>query len=400
MYESHFGLTAKPFSMVPNPEILFLSKNHENALTYLEYGLSEKVGFILLTGEIGAGKTTLIRYMLNKMESQIDIAVIFNTNFTSDQMFRRILSEFEVPCDTTDKERHLQLLYQFLIDRYAQGRHVLLIVDEAQNLSDDALEDIRMLSNLQTDDRILLQIMLVGQPELKSRLDMPDFRQLAQRIAVNYHITPLDEEQTRHYIGYRIHKAGGEPNLFAPEAINMIFAHSGGIPRSINLMCDTALVYGFADNLERIDTAVIEKVVKDQVCMSVSNGKPVGRKIKGVVSGSGGPGIMERIYSLEESLFELKQQHDNFTQRVQNDLLLKYQQMLVREQQRFDQLMGEYTRVLQMNQAKKTTPGEKKDRIVSDGKIRKGEVRTKYAQLLKMEEAKQALKKEIDGKKT
>lgn len=400
MYESHFGLTAKPFSMVPNPEILFLSKNHENALTYLEYGLSEKVGFILLTGEIGAGKTTLIRYMLNKMESQIDIAVIFNTNFTSDQMFRRILSEFEVPCDTTDKERHLQLLYQFLIDRYAQGRHVLLIVDEAQNLSDDALEDIRMLSNLQTDDRILLQIMLVGQPELKSRLDMPDFRQLAQRIAVNYHITPLDEEQTRHYIGYRIHKAGGEPDLFAPEAINMIFAHSGGIPRSINLMCDTALVYGFADNLERIDTAVIEKVVKDQVCMSVSNGKPVGRKIKGVVSGSGGPGIMERIYSLEESLFELKQQHDNFTQRVQNDLLLKYQQMLVREQQRFDQLMGEYTRVLQMNQAKKTTPGEKKDRIVSDGKIRKGEVRTKYAQLLKMEEAKQALKKEIDGKKT
>lgn len=400
MYESHFGLTAKPFSLVPNPEILFLSKNHENALTYLEYGLSEKVGFILLTGEIGAGKTTLIRYMLNKMESQIDIAVIFNTNFTSDQMFRRILSEFEVPCDTTDKERHLQLLYQFLIDRYAQGRHVLLIVDEAQNLSDDALEDIRMLSNLQTDDRILLQIMLVGQPELKSRLDMPDFRQLAQRIAVNYHITPLDEEQTRHYIGYRIHKAGGEPNLFAPEAINMIFAHSGGIPRSINLMCDTALVYGFAENLERIDTAVIEKVVKDQVCMSVSNGKPIGRKINGVVSGSGGPGIMERIYSLEESLFELKQQHDNFTQRVQNDLLLKYQQMLVREQQRFDQLMGEYTRVLQMNQAKKTTPGEEKDRIVSDGKTRKGEVRTKYAQLLKMEEAKQALKKEIDGKKT
>ena len=116
--------------------------------------------------------------MLNKMESQIDIAVIFNTNFTSDQMFRRILSEFEIPCDTTDKEKHLQLLYQFLIDRYAQGRHVLLIVDEAQNLSDAALEDIRMLSNLQTDDRILLQIMLVGQPELKNRLNMPDFRQL------------------------------------------------------------------------------------------------------------------------------------------------------------------------------------------------------------------------------
>ena len=399
MYESHYGLTAKPFSIVPNPEILFLSKNHENALTYLEYGLSEKVGFILLTGEIGAGKTTLIRYMLNKMESQIDIAVIFNTNFTSDQMFRRILGEFEVPCDTTDKERHLQLLYQFLIDRYAQGRHVLLIIDEAQNLSDAALEDIRMLSNLQTDDRILLQIMLVGQPELKNRLNMSEFQQLAQRIAVNYHITPLDEEQTRHYIGYRISKAGGEPDLFAPEAIDKIYTHSGGIPRSINLMCDTALVYGFADNLERIDAAVIEKVIKDKVCMSVSKEKPVGRRFKGVVSGSGGPGIMERIHSLEESLIELKQQHESFTHRVHNDLLLEYQQMLIREQQRFDQLMEKYTQVLQVNQTKNAIPNEKKERTFSDGQAGKGEVRTRYTKLLKMEAAKQALKKEMDNRK-
>ena len=400
MYESHYGLTAKPFSIVPNPEILFLSKNHENALTYLEYGLSEKVGFILLTGEIGAGKTTLIRYMLNKMESQSDIAVIFNTNFTSDQMFRRILSEFEIPCDTTDKERHLQLLYEFLIDRYAQGRHVLLIVDEAQNLSDAALEDIRMLSNLQTDDRILLQIMLVGQPELKNRLNMPAFRQLAQRIAVNYHITPMDEVQTRHYIGYRIGKAGGEPDLFTPEAINLIYTHSGGIPRSINLMCDTALVYGFADNLEHIDAAVVEKVVKDKVCMSVSEGTTVGRNKKGADSASVGQRIMERIYSLEESLSELKQQHDNLANAVQDDLLLKYQQLLATEQKRFDRLMAKFTQVLQMNQTKKTTTIDKKERKGPDGQDGKIEARTKYARLLKMEEAKQALKKEMDNRKT
>ena len=312
MYESHYGLTAKPFSIVPNPEILFLSKNHENALTYLEYGLSEKVGFILLTGEIGAGKTTLIRHMLNKIESQMDIAVIFNTNFSSDQLLRRILSEFEITSDTTEKERHLELLYQFLIDRYARGRHVLLIIDEAQNLTDGALEDIRMLSNLQTDDRILLQIMLVGQPEFKDRLNMPDFRQLAQRIAVNYHITPLDVDQTRHYIEYRIRKAGGAPDLFMPGAIKKIYKHSGGIPRTINLMCDTALVYGFSDNLKCIDVAVIEKVIKDKVCISVSEEKPVGRTIKSAVSGSAGPGIMERIHSLEESLAELKQQHEKF----------------------------------------------------------------------------------------
>ena len=399
MYESHFGLTAKPFSMVPNPEILFLSKNHENALTYLEYGLSEKVGFILLTGEIGAGKTTLIRYMLNKMESQFDIAVIFNTNFTSDQMLRRILSEFDIPCDTTDKERHLQLLYQFLIDRYAQERHVLLIVDEAQNLSDTALEDIRMLSNLQTDDRILLQIMLVGQPELKNRLNLPDFRQLAQRIAVNYHITPLDEVQTRQYIGYRISKAGGEPDLFAPEAIDKIYLHSGGIPRSINLMCDTALVYGFADNQERIDAAVVEKVIKDKVCMSVSEGASVGRNKKGGDSASVGQRIMERIYSLEHSLSELKQQHENFTQTVQNDLLIKYQQLLVTEQKRFDRLMAKYTQVLQMDQPQKASIKEKDAVGRSGGAVGTNQVKTKYARLLKMEAAKQALKKEKDSRK-
>ncbi|MFO7716461.1 ExeA family protein [Desulfosarcina sp.] len=400
MYESHYGLTAKPFSIVPNPEILFLSKNHANALTYLEYGLSEKVGFILLTGEIGAGKTTLIRCMLNKIESQMDVAVIFNTNFTADQMLRRILSEFDIPCDTTDKERHLQLLYQFLIDRYAMGNHVLLIVDEAQNLSDDALEDIRMLSNLQTDDQILLQIMLVGQPELKNRLNLPEFRQLAQRIAVNYHITPLDADQTRDYIGYRIQKAGGKPDLFAPEAVQRIHRHSGGIPRSINLMCDTALVYGFADNLQHIELAVVEKVIKDRVCMPVGEEKPAGRKkTKGMVSGGGaGPGIMERIHSLEESLAELKQQHEKFTEKVQNDLLLKYQQLLVTEQQRFDRLMAKFSQTLQQDQPQDAIMSEKEDGKGLDGQARKRDVKTKYAQLLMMEEAKQALKKETEGR--
>lgn len=395
MYESHFGLTAKPFSIVPNPRILFLSKNHANALTYLEYGLSEKMGFILLTGEIGAGKTTLIRHMLNKMDSQIDIAVIFNTNFSTDQLFRRILSEFEIPCETSEKEKHLELLYQYLIDRYAQGRHALLIIDEAQNLSDGTLEDIRMLSNLQTDDRTLLQIMLVGQPELKDRLNMPDLRQLAQRIAVNYHITPLDEDQTRQYIAYRIQLAGGSPALFAPEAIKGIYKHSGGIPRTINLICDTALVYGFADELKRIDVAVIEKVIADKVCMSVSEEKPVGRRIKGEVSPSAGPGVQERIHWLEMSIAELKRKHENFIHKVQSDLILKYQQLLNTEQKRFDQLMANYTHLLQTNQPQKVIKKEKDARKGPEGQpTKKIEGGTKYANLLKMVESKKALEKE------
>ena len=157
-------------------------------------------------------------------------------------------------------------------------------------------------------------------------------------------------------------KAGGEPDLFTPEAIEKIYTHSGGIPRSINLMCDTALVYGFADNLERIDAAVIEKVIKDKVCMSVGGGTAVGRNVKGGDSGSLVKRIMDRIHSLEDSLAELKQQHDNFKNEVQNDLLLKYQQLLDREQQRFDRLMAKYTQALQMDQPLKAKNSQKKDR--------------------------------------
>jgi type II secretory pathway predicted ATPase ExeA len=234
MYTSHFGLTTKPFSIVPDPNVLFLSKTYENALTYLEYGLSEKVGFILLTGEVGIGKTTLIRHMLNKMPSQMDIAVIFNTNFTSDQLFRRILNEFELPCDTGDKSVHLETLYHFLIEQFANDRHTLLIIDEAQNLSDEILEDVRMLFNLQTDNQVLLQIILVGQPDLKQRMNSPNLRQLAQRIVVNYHLTPLTQEQTSQYINFRLQAAGATDNLFSQDAMGLIHQKSRGIPRTIN----------------------------------------------------------------------------------------------------------------------------------------------------------------------
>jgi len=351
MYESHFGLTAKPFSIVPNPEILFLSKNHENALTYLEYGLTEKVGFILLTGEIGTGKTTLVRHMLLKMESQMDIAVIFNTNFSSDQLFRLILNEFEIPCDLPEKEKHLELLYQFLIDRYAKKKHVLLIIDEAQNLSETSLEDMRMLSNLQTDDRILLQIMLVGQPELKMRLQTPELRQLAQRIAVNYHLTPLSEVQTRQYIDYRIKAAGGAADLFTPEAIGLVHENAGGIPRTINLLCDSALVYGYADDLKQIDNTVIEKVLADKTCLAViSQGKKPAAPPETTPTALPDD-IRERLSAIEVSIADLKRRHENLSREVRSELLFKYQDLLIAERKRYDELMTQYTRALQQGQA-------------------------------------------------
>ncbi len=264
MYESFYGLNEKPFHIVPNPNYLYLSPKHQNALTHLEYGLMERVGFILLTGEIGTGKTTLVHYLLNQIESDMEVGVIFNTNVSSDQLLNLILSEFELTAEAGDKVKALDIFYQFLIEKYAEDKRVLLIIDEAQNLSHESLEEVRMLSNLQSDEEMLLQIMLVGQSELKEKLRNPALAQFTQRIAVNYHLTALPEEDTGRYIAYRLEKAGGRPDIFTTDAVGLVHQASTGIPRSINLLCDAALTYGYADELETIDAQVIEQVIKDK----------------------------------------------------------------------------------------------------------------------------------------
>jgi len=264
MYEKFYGLSEKPFHIVPNPHFLYLSAKHQHALTYLEYGIREGMGFILLTGEIGTGKTTLIRHMLNQIEAEIEVAVIFNTNVSANQLLSLILQEFELEADGADKARNLDRIYQFLIQKYAKRSRVLLIIDEAQNLSDEVLEEVRMLSNLQADDTLLLQIMLVGQPELKAKLKRPGLAQLTQRIAVNYHLMPLNREETGLYIASRLEKVGGDPDLFTQEAVDEIYRASNGTPRSINLLCDSALVYGFADELQKIDKDIVLQVLEDK----------------------------------------------------------------------------------------------------------------------------------------
>jgi general secretion pathway protein A len=347
MYESHYGLKSKPFSIVPNPNIIFLNENYRNALSYLEYGLKEKVGFILLTGEVGAGKTTLIRYMLKAIVKQMEIAVIFNTNFSSDQLFRWILSEFEISTDAVEKERHLELLYQFLIDRYAKRRHVLLIIDEAQNLSNDAMEDIRMLSNLQTDDQNLLQIILVGQPELKKRLASPEFRQLAQRIAVSYHLPPLTEDQTHRYVAYRIQVAGGPRDLFSPEAVKLIHDNSGGIPRTINLLCDTALVYGFADELKCIDVDTVKLVLADQICILNPNCNVNRLELPPQAEPTDATDdLRSRMSLIERTLADLQRKVEDLSREVKNELLFKYQELLISERKKHDQLKKKYDQLL------------------------------------------------------
>lgn len=346
MYENFYGFKEKPFQIVPNPEYLYLSDNHRNALTYLEYGLTENVGFILLSGEIGSGKTTLIQYILNKLGSDTEVAVIFNTNVSPDQILGLILIELELS-PKKDKAENLDLLCQFLIAKYAKRRRVLLIIDEAQNLTVETLEEVRMLSNLQTEDAPLLQIMLAGQPELIAKLQTPNLRQFAQRIAVNYHLTGLDREETGNYISFRLEKAAGRRDLFTSDALDMIYRMSGGIPRSINLLCQAALVYGFADEAQTIDKAIIEQITRDKIGIGFEQSAEEASLAPDLEHETQDRDeILERIRALEEKMRNLEGQiqsqllrsafgADNF----KDQSIRKLVQLLTEERKRNDELL-------------------------------------------------------------
>lgn len=265
MYKKFYGLYKKPFKLPPDPRFLYLTPKHRSALSCLKYGLSDGIGFILLTGTIGAGKTLLIKHLLNQLRTErVDIAVLSNTNIDTVQLLNLILEEFGQPAGLDDKTKALSRLNKFLQKIHSKRRKALLIIDEAQNLSDEVLEEVRMLSNLQVQEASLLQIILVGQPELRTNLKAPSLMQLAQRISLSYHLEPLDREETETYIRHRLKLAGGQADLFTKEAVDIIHQVSGGIPRSINLVCDLSLVYGFADEMKQIEGQVVTQVVLDK----------------------------------------------------------------------------------------------------------------------------------------
>ena len=265
MYNEFFGFTNTPFDIVPNPDFLYLSHRHKTALDHLEYGLTSGASFILLTGEIGTGKTTLVREVLRRcVPKETEVALVFQTNVSAEQLLNMLLTEFELPTHPGNKPAALDQLNQFLVQKYSQNHKVLIVVDEAQNLSPEALEELRMLSNLQSDDRMLLQVLLVGQPQLKRKLLDPGLAQFAQRIGVNYHLTGLSDEETVEYIRYRLTKSGGQADLFSPEAIALVQQASVGVPRSINLICGSALLYAFADQQHSVSREHVAQVVEDK----------------------------------------------------------------------------------------------------------------------------------------
>lgn len=265
MYEAFYGFREKPFSIIPDPGFLYFSRKHRMAFDLLEYGLMNQAGFNVITGEIGTGKTTLIRHLLSQMGPDATVGLISNTHRSFGELLQWILFAFNLEYRGKEKVEMFQTFLDFLVEQYGQGRRTVLIVDEAQNMSPDTLEELRMLSNVNADKDQVLQVILVGQAELRDTLRLPELVQFAQRIAVDYHLEPLNQEETRTYIRHRISVAGGkDPALFDDAACDAVYEYSQGVPRLINLLCDTALVYGFAEQQPKINAQLVHDVAHDK----------------------------------------------------------------------------------------------------------------------------------------
>jgi general secretion pathway protein A len=264
VYLDYYGLTEPPFDITPNPRFLFYSAKHREAFNHLLYGIRERKGFVQLTGEVGAGKTTLCRAMLEQLEGNFATALILNPVMSANELMKAIAMEYGLPVNGLDRLDTLGVINQFLLQQVERGQDTVLIIDEAQDLTDELLEQVRLLSNLETDNRKLLQIVLMGQPELRDRLNNPRLRQLRQRITVRYHLPPLNRYEVNNYIQHRLEVAGakGVP-YFTQPALWRVYRYSQGIPRLLNAICDKALLAGFVSQRERIDFRMVGSAVRE-----------------------------------------------------------------------------------------------------------------------------------------
>jgi len=264
MYEAFYGLTEKPFSLVPDPSFLYRSEKHAIALSLFEYSLSEQAGFCVVTGEVGAGKTTLVRHFLQNFGLQTTIGVISNPHPGFGELLDWVAYAFDIKIPQGDKVGAYRQFVDFLAQQHEEGLRTILVVDEAQNLSSELLEQLRLLSNVNTDKEQLLQMILVGQPELLEKLKRPELRQFAQRISVHYHLQPLTLQETRAYIRHRLAVAGATDDIFGELALACVHYFTAGVPRLINSVCDMALVYGFAAETPQISWETVAEVAKDR----------------------------------------------------------------------------------------------------------------------------------------
>lgn len=266
MYREYFGLVREPFNIAPDPSFLYLSPSHREALAQLIYGINARKGFIVLTGEVGTGKTTLIRTLLDQLDDKTHTAFIFNTVVGPRDLLRYLCEDFrliELGSNHAEIHDYLTLLHRFLLEAYRRGDGVVVIIDEAQNLSGDVLETVRLLSNFETSTDKLLQILMVGQPELGLRLNSLELRQLKQRVTLRYHLKPLTLLECRAYIDWRMQVAGGTPAVFSQKAMEVIFHYSKGIPRVINVLCDNGMLTAYGLGKQAVDAAMIEEIAGD-----------------------------------------------------------------------------------------------------------------------------------------
>jgi len=264
MYEAFYGLTEKPFNLTPDPRFLFLSEKHKEAFAHLLYGIKHRTGFVMVSGEIGTGKTTICRSLLSQLDPDTEVAFIFNPCLSPEELLRKINEEFGIASRGGTVTELIDELNAYLLDRAAQGKNCVLVIDEAQDLSPSVLEQVRLLSNLETETQKLLQIVLIGQPELAQHLQLPQLRQLNQRITARYHLKPLDQGETVQYIAYRLRVAGGRKKVhFTRGAVRAVYRYSGGTPRVINAICDRALLIGYTKEIRDLTACVIRRAAKE-----------------------------------------------------------------------------------------------------------------------------------------
>jgi general secretion pathway protein A len=291
LYQTHFGLSRAPFNITPDPSFLYLSASHREGLAQLSYGIRARKGFVVLTGEVGTGKTTLIHALLNDLNGNVQTALIFSTIVSPADLLRSVCEEFgliEPKRPLQEIHDYLVSLNEFLLESYRKGENCALIIDEAQNLSAEVLESIRLLSNFETSKDKLLQILLVGQPELAVRLNSPELRQLKQRVMLRHHLRVLSLQECCEYVSNRLKIAGGDETIFTANALQSIHSYSGGIPRIVNVLCDNALLNGYALGRKEIASGIVREVAED---LSITTNqearfRPV-RQVVGSTSGTG-----------------------------------------------------------------------------------------------------------------
>jgi type II secretory pathway predicted ATPase ExeA len=265
IYNDHFGLAERPFTLLPDPDFLYWSESHTRAYAMLEYGMLTHAPITVITGEIGAGKTTLLRHLLRSLPEDFTVGLISNAQGNRGELLHWVLMALGVPTETD--ATYVQLFAQFqdfLIEEYASGRRTMLIFDEAQNLNLETLEELRMFSNINADKDELIQLVLVGPPELRDLIGQPRLVQFAQRVAAEYHLPGMTSDQVAAYVDHRLRVAGASREIFTPAACECVHLASRGVPRLVNQICDYALVYAFTDGLDRVDASVIEQVVTDR----------------------------------------------------------------------------------------------------------------------------------------